>query len=148
MVPIIGPLPVKGGADTKSLLDATTASAAATVNGSAVNLPRPRNGIVFELDVTAAASAVDDKLDVKVQTTLDGTNWIDVCYFTQLLGNGGAKHYVAAIIAAAVAMFENGTALTAGNVRAIFGDQFRVVYTITAGAGTHTFTFNVNACVF
>lgn len=100
----------------------------------------------FQLDVTAAATEAGDTLDVYVQTTIDGTNWIDVVHFTQVLGNGGAKRYVAKINGTEPqAMFENGTALAAGAVRNILGDQYRVRYAIVdvVTADNQSFTFSV-----
>jgi hypothetical protein len=42
------------------------------------------------------------------------------------------------------AMYETGTALTAGSVRNIFGDEWRVSYTIVdGGAHGQSFTFAV-----
>lgn len=149
MVPVTGALPVKGGSDSVALLASKTDATAHTVTGTALNLPRPSNGFLFELDVTAAAAAVGDTLDVKIQTSIDATNWIDVCYFTQILGNGGAKHIIASIVSqTAVSMFANAN-LTAGNVRHLFGDSWRVVYTVAdGGAHGQSFTFGVNACPF
>jgi hypothetical protein len=153
MPTVTGQLQRKGVADTISLLDSLTDAVAHTVNSPAsggIALPRPSCGFVFELDVTAAAAAIGDTLDVKVQTSLDGVNWIDVCHFTQVLGNGGVKHHIATNnVSIAQATFENGTALAAGQVRNIFGDLWRVTYTIVdGGAHGQSFTFNVNACPF
>ena len=106
------------GLQTKQSHDATTiqASGAQTETGSgdAAPLPGMVNGMAFVLDVTAAATEVGDTLDVFVQTKIDGTNWLDVVAFTQVLGNGGTKRYVAKVSASAAQDdFENGTALTA-----------------------------------
>lgn len=113
---------------------------------TAVRLPGMVNGIVFTLDVTAAATAAGDLLDVYIQTKADGTNWLDVARFTQVLGNGGAKRYVMKIAAAtACTGFETGTALGANAVRDILGDDWRVRSDITL-ADTPSFTFSVTAC--
>lgn len=126
-------------------------SAARTETGvtSAVYIPDAPNAIVFEFDVTAAATGASDTLDMKIQTMVDGTNWLDICTFTQVLGNGGAKHFYAKVCAnAAQAMFENGTALTATNVRHILGDSYRCSWTITdATTDDASFTFSVVAIV-
>jgi hypothetical protein len=46
------------------------------------------------LNVTSAAAAVGDTLDVYVQGSSDGgTTWDDIAHFTQVLGNGGAKKF-------------------------------------------------------
>ena len=49
---------------------------------------------MFVIDVTAAATAVDDTLDVYIDVSYDGTTWINAGHFTQVLGNGGAKKEV------------------------------------------------------
>jgi hypothetical protein len=122
-----------------------TDAVAHSVNDAAVALPRPPNGLLVELDVTAAAAAVGDTLDVFVQTMLDGVNWVDIVHFTQVLGNGGAKRYFAVLAPnAGQAMFENASALAVSTIRNILGDQYRVRYTIVdGGAHGQSFTFAV-----
>lgn len=114
---------------------------------SAVRLP-VAGAYGFRLDVTAAAVGVDDTLDVYVQTLIDGTNWLDVVHFTQVLGNGGAKRYYSKICSQlATAEFENATALGAAAVRNFIGDAWRV-YCIVVDGGAATaekFTFTVTA---
>jgi hypothetical protein len=139
---------------TKSTHDAVTMLAATTTPngavdsaGSAVRLPGMVNAFVFVLDVTAAATDAGDTLDVKIQTKLDGTNWLDVVHFAQCLGNGGAKRHIEKIAAApAFAGFEVGTALTAGNVRDLLGDDWRVKYDQVDADTDASFTFSVTAC--
>ena len=103
--------------------------------------------VEFELDVTAAATEVDDTLDAFIQTTIDGTNWIDVVAFTQVLGNGGAKRHVAKILRSEPqAMFEASATLAAGSIRHILGKRYRARWVITdAGADNASFTFSVTA---
>ena len=123
-----------------------TTTGSHTANKASVQLPRAPNAIVIELDVTAAATDAADTLDVTVQTKLDGTNWVDVCSFTQVLGNGGAKRHIAKILATtAESMFADGT-LAAGSVRHLFGDQWRVRYAQVDADSNGTFTFSVTAC--
>ena len=52
---------------------------------------------VFLLNVTAAATAAGDTFDLYIQDALDdgATIFDDFIHFTQVLGNGGAKKYVA-----------------------------------------------------
>lgn len=134
--------------DVVTLRASAALSTVGATNEAAVKLSRPANAIVFELDLTAAATDVGDTLDVKIQTKLDGTNWVDVVAFTQCLGNGGAKRHVAKIMCStAQAMFETGTALTAGNVRHLIGDEWRVVSTIVDANANASFTFGVYALV-
>ena len=76
------------------------ASAARTADGNSGALtPLPHPELVrsarFVLDVTAAATEAGDTLDVYVQHTYDGTNYTDLAHFTQILGNGGAKTFMA-----------------------------------------------------
>ena len=152
--------------DVKKTYDyvALAASAARTSdgNGSAVQLQGMVNAVAFVLDVTAAATDAGDLLDVYVQTKADGTNWLDVLHFTQIAGTGGTKRYVAKICAGgALTEFENGTALSAGGVRHILGDDWRVRWEITdldasgdsgsagdsgSGFSNASFTFGVTAC--
>ena len=133
--------------DFVALLASTTVTATST-GTTAVRMPGMVNAYAFVLDVTAAATDSGDKLDVYIQTMCDGTNWVDVQRFTQVLGNGGAKRYVAKITAsAAMTEFENGTGLGAAALRNVFGDQWRVRYVVTdAGTDNASFTFSVTAC--
>ena len=119
-----------------------------TGNGNEFDFSPDAGFAEFQLDVTAAATEAGDTLDVFVQTSVDGVNWIDIVHFTQVLGNGGAKRHVAKILRdVAEAMFEAGTALAAGAVRNIFGTKFRVRWTIAdvATLGNQSFNFSVNA---
>lgn len=125
----------------------TSGTVTTTGTGTAAFLRDTNAGILFQLDVTAAATASGDTLDVKVQTTIDGTNWIDVAYFTQVLGDGGAKRFAMKVSATEPqALFTATTALTAGNVRHVIGDQWRAVWAITdATTQDASFTFSVTA---
>ncbi len=99
----------------------------------------------WQLDVTAAAAAAGDTLDVFVQTTIDGTNFIDMVHFTQCLGSGGAKrHIVTTNVYVGQGIFENGSALGSGAVRNLFGDQYRVRWAIVNSVAP-SFTFSVSA---
>lgn len=119
-----------------------------TGNGTGVRLPGFVNAISFALDLTAAATDAGDTLNVYVQTKIDGTNWVDVVAFTQCLGNGGAKRHIGKLNAtAALTMFENATSLTAGTIRDLLGDEWRVRWAITdASTDNASFTFSVTAC--
>lgn len=110
-------------------------------------MEKPVNGVVFMLDLTAAATESGDLLDVYIQTIYDATNWVDIVHFTQCAGNGGAKRYYVKVNAdVAQAMFENGAALGAGAIRNLIGKQFRVRWTIVdAGTANASFTFSVTA---
>ena len=141
-------LQAKKDHDVVELLAETTtvAGAIALTYGDAVRLPGMVNGFAFVLDVTAAATDTVDTLNVKIQTKLDGTNWVDVCSFTEVLGDGGAMKHVAKIeVATAQAMFKDA-ALAAGSVRHLFGDEWRVGYAQVDADSDASFTFTVTAC--
>lgn len=131
-------------AENQSLL--ASAAKTETGTGDAVLL-EGFEVLEFQLDVTVAATEVGDTLDVYVQTTIDGTNWIDIVHFTQVVGNGGAKRYISKISASlALTEFEVGTALGAAAVRHLVGAQYRVRWAITdAGSDNASFTFSVKA---
>jgi hypothetical protein len=118
-----------------------------TGTGDAVSDLGEFGALVLQLDVTAAATAAGDTLDVTVQTTIDGTNWVDIHHFTQILGNGGAKRYYAKIVKdVALTEFENAAALAAAASRSILGNQYRVRWAITdATTDDASFTFSVKA---
>jgi hypothetical protein len=139
----------KTDGDAIELLASTTQAGAATDNGSTnIYMPGMVNGFAFTLDVTAAATESNDKLDVFVQTKIDATNWLDVVHFTQCDGDGGVLTYVEKICAdAAEAGFETGTALGEGEVRNLLGDMWRVRWVTLDPTGSNaSFTFSVMAC--
>lgn len=49
--------------------------------------------VVFEIDASGGTSPT---VDAKLQTSYDGTNWIDVCSMTQLVGAGSRRQQVVA----------------------------------------------------
>lgn len=135
----------------KRMQDAVTLLAsgtlAASANGAAVQLPGMVNAIAFVLDVTVDESTTADKLDVYIQTQVDGTNWVDVHRFTQHDGDAGAKRYFAKILAdVATSEFENGAALGEAASRNLLGDKWRVRTVITDNSGSASYTFSVTAC--
>ena len=140
-------LPVKGATDAVTLATVTAAGAGVGVNSTPTTLQYASNGFCFQLDVTAAATDAGDTLDVRVQTSIDGTNYFDVVAFTQVLGNGGAKRRIAKISASQPqADFDATATLAAGNVRNMFGDLWRVNYTVVdVSTQNAAFTFTVKA---
>lgn len=143
-------MPFDGRPRTSALAVTLLASAARVASGTTVATPirisDAANGVILELDVTAAATVAGDTLDVTVQTRSDNANWVDVCHFTQILGNGGAKRYFAALNAGqAMTMFEKGTALAAGSQRNLVGDDWAVVWTVVSSSAP-SFTFSLTAC--
>ena len=125
------------------------ASEARTASGTGgkVLIPEHQTAVLLTLDVTAAATDAGDTLDVTVQTLVDGTNWVDVAAFTQVVGNGGAKAFTAKIIGdAALAEFDHSASLSAGSKRDLIGDAWRAKWTVVdSGDGDQSFTFSVHA---
>lgn len=134
--------------DLVTVLASTVATAQGT-GSTAVPIYGIKSDVQFSLICTAAATAAGDKIDVYVQALVAGTpasgTWVDVVHFTQLLGNGGAKNIIAHINAGqAEAMFDTSSALSAGSIRNIIGDFWRVRWDITT-ASAPSFTFSVVA---
>lgn len=135
---------VRYGSDAVTLLASTTATVTAGVTTSAVTMPFT-DAIAFTLDVTAGQTDATDTLDVAVQTTIDGSTWLTVVQFTQIAGNAADKTYIEKISrTAAEAGFEIATALSAGEVRNLIGDTWRVSY-VVAETNDASFTFSVTA---
>jgi len=128
-------------------LIASAAQTAASGYGAAKRLPGMVRAFAFTLDVTVDESTAADLIDVFVQTKADGSNWTDVVHFPQHVGNAGAKRYIEKVTAGpAFAGFEVGTALAAGEVRDMLGDDWRVRFEINDDSGSASFTFSVTAC--
>ncbi len=127
------------------------ASAAKTATGTSTGVPIPGmgNAVVFTLDVTAVATDAGDTLDVAIQTKVDGTNWVDACAFTQILGNGIAVRLTMKVLAdAAEGIYVSGASLAADAVRHVIGDEWRVSWAIVdSGDANQSFTFSATAMV-
>jgi hypothetical protein len=137
---------VKRDYDATTLL-ASAAHVATSTGEDAVRLAGMVNAFAFTLNVTVDEADGSDELEVFVQTKSDGTNWLDVVHFPQHVGNDGAKRYVEKVAASpAFAGFEIGSALGAGEVRDLIGDDWRVRFDIVDGSGSPSFTFSVTAC--
>ena len=68
-------------------------------------------------------------------------DWVDIVHFTQAVGNGGTKRYFAKLASClAETMFENASTLSAGSVRQLMSDAYRVRWTI---GNSGVFTFSV-----
>lgn len=125
---------------------AARSAATAGANGTAVYLGGERRRFIFILNVTAAADAVGDTLDVYIDWSLDGTTYFNGAHFTQVLGNGGAVAYYT--------VFDPTTGTTAdvdvssdqsanATVPTLFGPYVRGRYALVDGGGSHTFTFSL-----
>lgn len=106
---------------------------------------------VFVLDVTAAATDVGDTLDVYIQHSPDnGATWDDFVHFTQVLGNGGAKKFIAIWHKQVTPESEvhapaDGT-LAVGVLQGPVGSLWRWKAKITdAGTVNASFTFSIKA---
>lgn len=132
----------------KTLASVTTAGAVSSTNVTPVPIKRPPNGMILVCDLTAAATDAGDTLDLKVQTQLGGL-WVDVAYFAQMLGNGGTKRFAAKLMGqTAFAIGDIAAALTAGNIRHLLGDAWRVNYVVVDANANGAFTFGVYAIPF
>lgn len=140
------PLTKKRDHDVVTLATVTSAGAVGSTNTDSVRLPGMVNAMSFVCDVSAAATDAGDTLNIKVQTMIDGTNWVDVVFFTEILGNGGAKRFVAKIQANTVEALFSDAALTAGNIRHLLGDEWRVNYVQVDADANASFTWSVKAC--
>ena len=84
-------------------LRASALQSVGTATGSAVVYGASGSGAAFRealvlLNVTAAATASGDTLDVYIDVSPDGgTTWFNVGHFAQILGNGGAVKKVMAL---------------------------------------------------
>lgn|SRR3990167_3460928 len=116
-------------------------------------IPHPESLISarFVLDVTAAAAGAGDTLDVYLQQAYDGTNYDDFVHFTQVLGNGGAKTYIAEWLRGVTPESEmhapQDAAIAAGVVQGgKLQTPLRVKWVVVdAGGGVQSFTFSVAA---
>lgn len=105
--------------------------------------------LMVQLDVTAAAAAASDTLDVYVDMALDGgTKWHNIGHFTQVLGNGGAKTFVMVIKndnPGATAVFATTADAAAGATRQIgFGGNLRYRAAAVNGSAV-SFNFTLKA---
>lgn len=105
---------------------------ALSVTGSTVTPNLIHSIAVFDLDVTAAATAAGDTLDVYVDTSLDGgTSWRNIVHFTQLLGDGGVKRETMTINPGGnvgTAPLNTAADAASAGVRHLLGSQYRARY--------------------
>lgn len=131
------------------------ASAARTESGNSGPLTpyradRSIKASVFLLTVSVAATESGDTLDVYVQSSPDdGTTWDDFIHFTQVLGNGGAKKFIATWIRDVTPETElkapADAALTAGVLQGPISPVLRVKWVIVdASTVNASFTFSVS----
>ncbi len=136
---------VSGGAAAVAGSDGfVVISYAIPVNGDPIKIKDPSDCLQFVLDVSAGGADATDTLNVVVQTQADGTNWVDVCRFTAVGGNAAVKRYFGKIAGGSAQATFNDALLAAGSVRHLFGDTWRVQWTVVSGNAA-TFTFSVIA---
>lgn len=116
--------------------------------GTPVIVQGERSRFLALLDVTAAATEVNDTLDVYVDVLApDNATWLNAIHFTQVLGNGGAKKFFAVLDPSnpGAVVIDATADAAAGAVRpALFGPQLRGRYTeVDAGGGVASFTFSL-----
>ena len=130
-------------------LKASGAVAAGSVTGDAVKLQKVYQQATIVLNVTAAATEVDDTLDIYLDTSYDGgTTWVNIAHFTQVLGNGGVKEFAVNIINKnPVAEIDVAADAAAGTIRALaLGDRIRYrSVAVDAGGVAAAFTFGLVA---
>lgn len=131
------------------------ASAARTESGNSGSLTpfrvdRGIKALIFLLTVSAAATDAGDTLDVYVQHSVDdGTTWDDFVHFTQVLGNGGAKKFIATWLRDVTPESEvkapADAALAAGVLQGPISPTLRVKWVIVdTGTDNASFTFSVS----
>lgn len=128
---------------------ASAARTASSTQALSADMTRIRSAALL-LDVTVAATAVDDTLDVYLQHSPDdGTTWDDFVHFTQVLGNGGAKQYIAewsGFVSPESEMHAlQDAAMGAGVLQGPKSGKWRLKWVIVdAGADNASFTFSVD----
>lgn len=103
---------------------------------------------VFVLNVTAAAAAVTDTVDVYLQHSPDDADtWDDFVHFTQVLGNGGAVKSLAFVnfnVAAATGVrVATDASLAVGVRHGPVGGLWRAKWVLAGGGAA--FSFSVKA---
>lgn len=109
--------------------------------------------IVFTLDVTAAATEAGDTLDVFVDMSNDESISVNVIHFTQVVGNGGAKRFVAKLTGEALndpdAVADVSSDASAGVVRNLgFMPKMRYRSTIADAVTTSNVSFTYSLTAF
>lgn len=156
------PVKVKGvvqtwPADTAQLVNlagvitpgTTQARGIAAVTGTPyLNLLSKYDVATFMCNVTAAATEAGDTLDVYVDLSLNAITWFNAIHYTQMLGNGGAKIFVAQLTHPTAGVADiNVTADAAANaVRNLWAPHVRVGWATTdANANVNAiFSFRVD----
>ena len=136
----------KGEVVTLKASSAVTATAG--TNGTAVYLAGERRRYIFLLTLTAAATDVDDTLDVYIDWSLDNSTYYNGGHFTQILGTGADSQKFYMVFDPSnpgTAVIDATSDAAAGAVRpALFGAYVRARWVVVnPGAGAASFTFSV-----
>lgn len=140
------------GADLKqgevlTLKASSVVTATAGTNGTAVYVGGERTRYIFILAVTAAATEVDDTLNVFIDWSIDGTTYYNGGHFTPVLGNGGAKSFYMVFDPTTPGTADIAVTTDAANstVRpSLFGAYVRARWVeVDAGGVASSFTFSV-----
>jgi hypothetical protein len=129
-----------------TLLASAARTATAGTNGTAVAGFGRFRRLILLLNVTAAAKDTVDTLDVYMDGSVDNLTWFNVAHFTQVLGDGGAKKFVAVLDASnpGTSVFDVTADAAAGAVRpAAFALYLRARWVIVDADGDGGFTFGV-----
>ena len=130
-----------------TLKASSAVTASAGTNGTAVAILGERRRYIFILAVTAAATEVDDTLNVYVDWSLDNVTYYNGGHFTPVLGNGGAKSFFMVFDPSAPGTADIAVTTDAANstVRpSLFGAYVRARWVeVDAGGGASSFTFSV-----
>lgn len=127
------------------VLEAGTVARLVSANGGIEAYLPDCRAVLMVLETTDLDSLTGDELNVFIQTFVGGA-WLDVCHFTQLLGDDADDEqiHIAKLTAdLAAAMVEDIDVLAATNIRNFIGTKWRCRWEITDGGGAHSFTFSV-----
>lgn len=136
---------------TLTLLTSAARTASDVVAIATISRFERVKAVSFFLSVTAAATDAGDTLDVYIQHSPDGgSNYDDFVHFTQVLGNGGAKKYVATWVRDVTPESElhalADAGLAAGVLQGPVAPVWRVKWVIVdAGTVNVSFTFSLVA---
>lgn len=123
------------GSSRSFVLHASAAETASGVTGP-VGLDDP-SALVFVLAQTAHAGTLPTN-DVKIQTSVDGTNWDDVAAFAQMTTTDGRRYlYInCRVVSSSPEHLEADGTLAAATVRqGPVGTMIRAKFVITGSAG-------------
>ena len=127
----------------------TTVVGAINTTATAVELPHIPNGVVFLIEVTAAATDVGDTLNLTIETQC-GDVWVPVYQATEFLGNGGTHVESSDKILPAAALAHDATfggTLAANASLDVIGRKWRVAYIQVDADNDAIFTFTVTAII-